>query len=249
MATPRALILRAPGTNCEAETHYALTRAGAEAEITHILRLRENPSRLNGYQILIIPGGFSYGDDVGAGAIFAGQLAHFLADALRAFRGRDTLILGICNGFQVLLRAGLLMPPDEDGPIASLALNTSGRYIDRWVGLRAAPGKCPFLKNVHSLELPIAHAEGRFVTRTDWELEGLKQAGQVVLTYVDNPNGSAGDVAGLCDVTGRVLGLMPHPERHLLAIHHPQWTRRGMAADDSGDGAAIFRNAVDYFAD
>lgn len=255
MATPRALILRAPGANCDGETQFAFERAGAAAERVHVNRLREDPSLLHRYQILVVPGGFTYGDDVAAGKILANQLAHFLAEELRRFRDAEKLILGVCNGFQVLLKAGLLLPPDDDGPLATLAANAHGRFEDRWIYLQPEPGRCPFLTGCERLHLPIAHGEGNFVCREPWILEGLQQSGQVVLRYVDadgkpgsfpvNPNGSQGDVAGLCDASGRVLGLMPHPERHVLPTQHPRWTRLGLAAE--GDGLRLFRNAVNYF--
>jgi len=256
MATPRALILRAPGANCDFETQFAFEQAGGSAERVHINRLREEPALLHRFQMLVIPGGFTYGDDVGAGKILAVQLSHFLSDAIRRFRSEEKLILGICNGFQAILKAGLLLPPDEDGPLATLALNESGKFEDRWIHLLVTPGKCPFLTGIERMYLPVAHAEGRFVCREEWLLRGLEQAGQVVLRFVaadgrppsypDNPNGSQGDVAGLCDLTGRVMGLMPHPERHVLPTQHPRWTRLGLAAE--GDGLQIFRNAVEYFA-
>ncbi len=255
MAKPRALILRSPGANCDVEAAFAFERAGAVAERVHINRLRESPNLLQDYQILVVPGGFSYGDDVAAGKILAMQLGHFLSDALRQFRDQEKLILGICNGFQALLKAGLIVPPDEDGPLATLTDNSSGKFEDRWVHLNAAPGKCPFLKDCERLHLPVAHGEGKLICRAPWILEGLQQAGQVVLRYVDergqpgvypiNPNGSQGDVAGLCDATGRVLGLMPHPERHVLPTQHPRWTSLGLA--EEGDGLRLFRNAVEYF--
>lgn len=255
MATPRALVLRAPGTNCDAETQFALERAGAFAERIHINRLREQPRQLHRYQILVIPGGFSYGDDVGAGKILANQLSVFLGDVLRRFRDAEKIILGICNGFQALLKAGLLVPPDEDGPVATLTHNASGQFEDRWVRLRAYPAKCPLLKGYDTLYIPVAHAEGRFICRENWILKGLEQTGQLVLrysspdggpvSYPDNPNGSQADVAGMCDTTGRVLGLMPHPERHILPTQHPQWTRLGLARE--ADGLRLFRNAVQLF--
>jgi phosphoribosylformylglycinamidine synthase len=255
MASPRALVLRAPGANCDVEAEFALQKAGARAERIHINRLRENPQLLDDFQILMVPGGFTYGDDVAAGKILSVQLSYFLGDTLRRFRDAEKLILGVCNGFQALLKAGLLLPPDEEGPLATLGLNTSGRLEDRWVYLRATPGKCPFLVDCDRLFLPIAHGEGRFICRQPWILKGLDQAGQIVLRYVDaegkpgpfpiNPNGSQDDVAGVCDASGRVLGLMPHPERHVLPEQHPRWTRLGLAQE--GDGLKIFRNAVNYF--
>lgn len=255
MAVPRVLVLRAPGANCDEETHYAFELAGAQPERVHINRLRENPELLHRFQILVVPGGFTYGDDVAAGKILANQLSVFLGETLRTFRDREKLILGICNGFQTLLKAGLLVPPDEDGPIATLAHNDSGMFGDRWVHLQAKPGRCVFLRGCERLHLPVAHGEGKFLCRKEWMLQGLDQAGQIVLKYVDaagkpgpfpvNPNGSQGDAAGLCDATGRVLGLMPHPERHVLPTQHPRWTREGLKQE--GDGLAIFRNAVAYF--
>ena len=245
MATPRVLILRAPGTNCDEEAAFAFERAGALVEKLHINALRESPSRLHRFQILVLPGGFSYGDDVAAGKILAARLQTFLADSLQEFRDSEKLILGICNGFQVLLKAGLILPPDEDGPVATLAHNDSGRFQDSWVDLAISPGKCPFLKGMTHMAVPIAHGEGKFVTRQDWMAKGLAESGQAVLRYVVNPNGSQEDIAGVCDASGRVLGLMPHPERHVLPTQHPQWTRRGLK--EEGEGMPLFRNAVQYF--
>lgn len=256
MPTVRVLVLRSPGTNCDHETQFAFEQVGGVVERLHINQLREQPTLLNRFQILVVPGGFSYGDDAGAGKILATQLAHFLGDALRQFRAKERLILGICNGFQAILKAGLIVPADEEGPVATLAHNTSGRYEDRWIHLQVTPGhRCPFLNGLERLHVPMAHGEGRFLVRSEWQLQGLAQAGQLVLRYVDaqgrrggypiNPNGSQDDVAGVCDATGRVLGLMPHPERHQFPTQHPQWTRLGLAAE--GEGLAIFRNAVKFF--
>lgn len=259
MAAPKVLILRAPGANCDLEAQFAFEQAGAVAERIHINRLRENPSLLHQFQILMVPGGFSFGDDVAAGKILANQLTAFLSDELRKFRDREKLILGVCNGFQAILKAGLLLPHDEDGPVATLAHNTQGKFEDRWIHLKAtANSKSPFLKGIDRLYLPIAHGEGNFICRKEWILQGLVQAGQVVLRYItadgkqpngfpDNPNGSQGDIAGICDATGLVMGLMPHPERHILPTQHPRWTREGLK--NEGDGLAIFRNAVEFFAD
>jgi phosphoribosylformylglycinamidine synthase len=248
MAVPKVLILRAPGANCDNELQFAFERAGAVAEKVHVNRLRENPGLLHHFQILAIPGGFTYGDDVAAGKILANQLSHFLADEIRKFRDAEKLILGVCNGFQALLKAGVLIPPDEDdGPLATLTNNDPPGFQDRWIRVKATPGNCPFLTGIEQMLVPIAHGEGRFVCRADWILKGLEQSGQVVLRYDGpNPNGSQGDVAGITDATGRALGLMPHPERHVLPTQHPQWTRRGLA--EEGDGMKLFRNAVEYFA-
>jgi phosphoribosylformylglycinamidine synthase I len=255
MATPRILILRAPGANCDVETQFAFEQAGGSAERIHINRLREHPALLHRFQILVIPGGFTYGDDAGAGKILAIQLAHFLGDALRRFRNQEKLILGICNGFQAILKAGLLLLPDEEGPLATLTHNDSGKFEDRWIHLQAYPAKCPFLTGIERMHLPVAHGEGRFICREEWYLKGLEESGLVVLRYVtedgrpavypENPNGSQAGVAGICDATGHVLGLMPHPERHVLPTQHPHWTRNGLAPE--GDGLQLFRNAVQFF--
>jgi phosphoribosylformylglycinamidine synthase len=261
MPEVRVLILRAPGANCDGEAQFAFEQAGARADRVHVNRLREHPALLHEYQVLCIPGGFTYGDDVAAGKILAVQLRSFFSDALQQFRDAGKLILGICNGFQVLLKAGLLVPPKEGsggtGHVpATLAHNTHGRFEDRWVRLKATPGICPFLNGYDCFDVPIAHGEGRFVCEDDATFAALGASGQFVLRYVDaegkpgpfpvNPNGSQGDVAGVRDSTGRVLGLMPHPERHVLPTQHPQWTRRGLAAE--GDGLRLFKNAVRYLA-
>jgi phosphoribosylformylglycinamidine synthase len=259
MPPPRVLILRAPGTNCDEETAFAFEQAGAAAERVHINRLLESPGLARQFQILCIPGGFSYGDDVAAGRILANQIQHHLADALRQFHQEGKLILGICNGFQVLIKSGLLLEPDPAlGPPATLTWNDSGRYEDRWVRLGVEGSKCVFLRGIEELYLPVAHAEGKFVARDGESLKRLGRDGQLVLCYrrlhgdedgpvpyPDNPNGSMGNVAGVCDPTGRVFGLMPHPERHIDPTHHPRWTRGEGRLP--GDGLAVFRNAVEYF--
>lgn len=253
MASPRALILRAPGTNCDEETAAAWEKAGAVVETWHIGRVFESPESLHDFGALTIPGGFSYGDDLGAGRILAIQL-DALGDVLARFRDRGGLILGVCNGFQVLVRAGLL-PGGEVGP-ATLARNESGHFEGRWTRLAPDPNRraCPFVDGLEGvLEMPAAHGEGRFLTSTPGDLALLEAAGQVVLRYVDekdqptqeypaNPNGSPGAVAGLCDPTGRIFGLMPHPERFIEPVQHPRWTREGLRTE--GDGLRIFRNAV-----
>lgn len=253
MARPRAIVLRAPGTNCDEETKAAWDRAGAVAETWHIARLLESPGALDGFQILTIPGGFSYGDDLGAGRIFATRLGTVLDVALRRFHERGGLILGICNGFQVLIRAGLL--PGGSIPGAStLTHNDSGHFESRWVRMMPRPGLSPFVTAADPIELPVAHGEGKFLLAEPSALEALEAGGQVVLRYVDetgrptltypfNPNGSPGAVAGVCDPTGRIFGLMPHPERFVEPIHHPRWTRLGL--DREPDGLRIFRDAVE----
>jgi phosphoribosylformylglycinamidine synthase subunit PurQ / glutaminase len=271
MPQPRVLVLRAPGANCDVETQFAFEQAGGVAERVHVNRLLEAPRLLDGYQILCVPGGFSYGDDLGAGRILAVQIQTHLRDALADFVAQGKLVLGICNGFQVLLKSGLLLPPDETGPVATLAWNESGRFQDRWVRLRctatSSGSPCVFFRGIERLYLPVAHAEGRFITRDAAVLQRLEAACQLPLRYAplngecsrvgssgaehlpfpDNPNGSQADIAGVCDATGRVCGLMPHPERHIDPTQHPRWTRlKELPA--AGDGLAVFRNGVEFFA-
>ena len=240
----RVLILRAPGTNCDQETAYAFQLAGAKStEIVHLNQIFEKPEMLQRSEILCIPGGFSFGDDIGAGKIFAAKIWHSLYEPLQTFRDAGKLILGICNGFQVLLKSGLLGDPGK----MTLTWNTPPRYTDRWVQLKTDPSQCVFLRGIESLYLPIAHAEGRFVTQTPEDLSELQEKQQLPLCYVsgDNPNGSVGNVAGACDESGRVFGLMPHPERYVDLVQHPRWTRLG-ACPSEGDGLMLFRNAIQY---
>ena len=245
---PHVLILRAPGTNCDAETAFTFERAGATTETLHINRLLEDPALFQSFQILCIPGGFSYGDDLGAGRILGNQIQHHLADAILRFKTDGKLILGICNGFQVLMKSPVLLDHDAaKGPAATLTLNDCGRYQDRWVQLETRGSHSVFLNGIEQMYLPVAHAEGKFIARDEQVLRDLDAAGQLVLRYTreDNPNGSMADVAGVCDSTGRVLGLMPHPERHIDPTQHPRWTRG--EAGPVGDGLKIFQNAVAYF--
>lgn len=259
MARPKVLVLRAPGTNCDVETAYAFELVGGDASRVHVNQLIEQPELLEAVQIFCLPGGFSYGDDIASGRVLGNQLRLKLADTLLGFRDRGGLVLGICNGFQVLMKTGLLDIDDDQGPQASLAWNDSGHYEARWVHLAAAPGNCVFLAGLQQLELPVAHAEGKFVVRDQQVLNQLDAQGRLVLRYRSptqeetegevaypaNPNGSQGNVAGICDQTGRVLGLMPHPERFVRGDQHPQWTRRPPA--ERGEGLAIFENGVNFF--
>lgn len=269
MATPRICVLRAPGTNCDVETAHAFELAGGNAERVHLFRLLEQPSRLSDFQILCIPGGFSYGDDVGAGVVFGSQLRDHLREEVGEFLQADTLVLGICNGFQTLLKSGILPggdAPDRPGlssdSQATLTWNENGKYTALWVTVRVASEKNVFLRGLERFELPVAHAEGRVAVKDRAILERWSENGQIALCYAHpteaspaesadllpyphNPNGSVANIAGLGDASGRVLGLMPHPERFLFATHHPQWTRRQMTGE--GTGLTLFRNAVDYF--
>jgi phosphoribosylformylglycinamidine synthase subunit PurQ / glutaminase len=259
MATPRALVLRAPGTNCDRETAFAFEKAGARAAALHVNQLLERPALVRDYQILCLPGGFSYGDDISAGRILANQIRHHLVDTLAEFKAAGKLILGVCNGFQILIKSGLLLPDRADEPIATLAANQSGKFEDRWVHLVTLGDKCVFLRGIERMYLPVAHGEGQFIARDEATLNALEGAGQLCLRYAAddgdavnvpyplNPAGAQRNVAGVCDDTGRVLGLMPHPERHIDPTHHPRWTRRD-TQPEQGDGLKMFQNAVEFFA-
>lgn len=255
----KALVLRAAGINCDLETECALRLAGADANRAHINRLIAAPNTLDEYQILVLPGGFSYGDDVAAGKILANQIIHNLADALHKFIDDGKLVLGICNGFQTLVKTGIL-PGDGTEVLkpgsqsVTITDNDTGRFEDRWVYLEPAADRCVFIDKGRRIYLPVAHAEGKVTVRDDATLQRLKDAGHIAFRYVDdqgrpgqfpvNPNGSVDGIAGLADSTGRVLGLMPHPERFIYPTHHPRWTRRETT---EADGLGIFKNAVKFF--
>ena len=253
-----ALVLRTAGTNCERETALALERAGARADTLHLDRLIKDPARFDEYAILVLPGGFSYGDDVAAGRVFGQELRHFLGRSLSAFVGRGGFVLGVCNGFQALVDTGLLEGPGRGGPERSIALsaNPSGHYECRWVTLRSERSKCPWLEPGTLWPVPVAHGEGCLVFEDFATLERLSANGQVALRYVrpdgapasypELPNGSTDAIAGLCDTTGRVLGLMPHPERNLTPWNHPRWTR--MSPREEGEGLAFYRRMVEVAA-
>ncbi|HOB76599.1 MAG TPA: phosphoribosylformylglycinamidine synthase I [Phycisphaerae bacterium] len=260
MNRPKVLVLRTAGTNCDQETVYAWELAGAEPERIHVRELIESPSILDRFAILTIPGGFSYGDDISAGKILAMQLIHHLAEPLRRFVDSGRLVLGICNGFQVLVKAGLLpgFAPDGQssatepaGQTVTLTNNDSARFEARWVYLRSSARPNAFLPDERILALPVAHGEGKLVAANDEVRRRLHSGGHIALTYCDaqgrpgpypiNPNGSHDDIAGLVDATGRILGLMPHPERHVDPRQHPEWTSR---QTDEADGRIIFQTAV-----
>jgi len=264
MAQPRVLILRAPGTNCDGETAFAFERAGGRTERLHVNRLLDSPRLLADFQILCLPGGFSYGDDIAAGRILGNQIRHHLSDCLQEFKAQNKLILGICNGFQILIKSGVLLPLGADAAApATLTWNDSGKFEDRWVPLHVTGSKSVFFAGLDTMYLPVAHAEGKFVTNSPAMFQSLQSNGQLVLRYgggqatsaapsvaaqvpyPDNPNGSLGDVAGICDETGRICGLMPHPERHIDPTQHPRWTRGPLPA--AGEGLGVFLNAVRYF--
>ena len=256
MTTPKVLILRTAGTNCDYETRYAFEKAGAKVDAVHINILLANKKLLEDYQILTLPGGFTYGDDVSAGKILANQIKYNLEEDITTFIREKKLILGICNGFQTLTKAGLLPAIDKQHQEATLTFNDSNKFEDRWVYLKVCSTKSIFVKDgeISKIYLPIAHGEGKFVTQDESILNKITINHQVVFKYVNeqgeetgypwNPNGSIQNIAGICDPTGQILGMMPHPERHLEPTQHPRWTRNGLK--EFGDGFLIFRNAVDY---
>jgi len=257
MGKVSVLILRTAGTNCDYETRFAFDQVGARTSLEHINQLIRGKVRLKDFEILAIPGGFTYGDDIAAGKILANELKYKLKKDIEKFVKDGKLAIGICNGFQVLVKAGLL--PALDGKrdqVVTLTSNDSNRFEDRWVYLKTnRKSKCVYTKGLSStIYLPVAHAEGKFVPKGRGTLRKLKENRQIVFTYVDqegeptdypgNPNGSVEGIAGICDPTGRIFGLMPHPERHCHPAQHPRWTREGLKKE--GDGLAIFRNAVQF---
>jgi phosphoribosylformylglycinamidine synthase I len=251
----KAVVLRAAGINCDVETVYALEMAGAETQALHINRIIEDKTLLKQFHILVFPGGFSYGDDVAAGKILANQVMHHLSEPVQKFIDDGKLVLGICNGFQVLVKVGIL-PGNETGqkqPV-TITYNDSGKFEDRWVYLAPQTKRCVFVNAGRQIYLPIAHGEGKVVTKDTASIDKLKSDGYIAFKYVDqngkeggypiNPNGSVDSIAGLTDSTGRVLGLMPHPERHVRHTQHPQWSR--LENKGEADGMTIFTNAVKY---
>ena len=263
MAQVKVLVLRTAGTNCDMETCHAFSLAGAVTERVHVNRLIEQPNLLADFQVLALPGGFSYGDDIAAGKILANQLIHHFREQVQQFITADKLVIGICNGFQVLVKAGLLgglnnssSGADQDATLqqATITYNDSGKFEDRWVYLAAGTDKCVFVNPGQRIYLPVAHGEGKVCFTDEHLKQQVIEAGQVAYRYVDgegnigaypvNPNGSTDHIAGLCDSTGRVLGLMPHPERFVHKTHHPRWTRETI---DQPDGLSLFINAVNYF--
>ncbi|MFA6046316.1 MAG: phosphoribosylformylglycinamidine synthase subunit PurQ [Phycisphaerales bacterium] len=263
----KALVIRAPGTNCDAEMCRAFAMAGAGVSLVHLDEVIAAPDIIEQHELFGFPGGFSYGDDVASGRIFAMKAREALYPHLRQAIARGGLVIGACNGFQVLVQIGLLPGPgagdewpEDAAPVqvASLTDNQDARFCDRWVGVKYEPGSvCVWTQGIAARlpadvglaaavsQLPVAHGEGRFVT-SDETLAAMEKSGQIALRYTDNYNGSMGSVAGICDASGRVFGLMPHPERFLDWTRHPFWTRLD-AASRKGvtPGLTIFRNAVE----
>ena len=254
----RVLVLYGYGINCDFETRHGFELAGALAERVHFNELIAGEKSLQDYQILALPGGFSFGDDIGAGKVLAVKFKYHLKESLQNFIGKGNLVIGICNGFQVLVKLGLLpgIGGNYDSQLTTLSFNDSGRFEDRWVYLKAPDSCSPFTKGLERLYLPVRHGEGKFLVKDRAVLKSLHKNRQVVLRYVDekgrdlpgypwNPNGSVDDIAGICDETGRVFGLMPHPEGYLYRTNHPAWTREELPRE--GLGLHIFKNAVNYF--
>ena len=239
----KALVIRTAGTNTDVETVVACERAGFKTDLLHVNRMVEKPDQFREYDCFIVPGGFSYGDDLGSGRVFANELRLRLLDPIREFVRAGKMVLGICNGFQVLVKSGLLPDPLVDGPpTVTLTFNDVGRFQDRWIRLRSVSAKCAWIGLGATLETAVTHGEGKFVAPAA-TIDRLEAAGQVVLKYVDgNPNGSLRDIAGICDPTGRVLGLMPHPEKHLDPTNHPRWSRGG---ERPALGLTLFRAAFE----
>ena len=258
----KVIILRTAGTNCDRETAFAFESVGAKVDLVHIHKLLTHQVHLADYHILTIPGGFTYGDDIESGRLLANELSRLLGRELNQFIHDQKLILGICNGFQVLVKSGLLPYPLEQGAggedfqqQATLMNNDSGRFEDRWTYLKVE-NQGVWLEGLGEIVyFPVAHGEGKFIPRGAQVLQRLKDNRQIALRYCtaqggrprypDNPNGSVEDIAGITDKTGRILGLMPHPERHFLFTQHPFWTRLRNNGR-FGQGVKIFENGVLY---
>jgi phosphoribosylformylglycinamidine synthase len=252
MAKVRTLIIRAPGTNCDAETAYAFEQTGASVSLIHVNQLIRHEEPLSSYQILVVPGGFTYGDDISAGKVLANEIRFKLGEDIRSFVNQGGLVLGICNGLQALIKAGIL-PGKNNGkePKVTLAANDSGRFECRWVYLKVnKESPCLFTQGIDRLYLPVANGEGKVVTSgealadSNIVLRYTDEDGNLNAGYPHNPSGSVSDIAGICDSSGRIFALMPHPERHLRGTQHPRWTREG--AREHGDGFQIFLNAVKW---
>jgi len=273
MKTVKALVLTGYGLNCDYETDFSLRMAGADTDRVHTNELIPPGERgakvsLDNYHIMVLGGGFSWADDHGAGVIMAARLRYNMGEEIEEFIRAGKLIIGICNGFQALVNLGFL--PGFDGDYRSrkvaLTYNDSGNFVDTWVRLKTREGTiCAFTKGISSLDLPVRHGEGKFYAEKG-TIDRLIEKNQVVIQYADqegnsaqgrwpfNPNGSLCDIAGICDPTGRIFGLMPHPEAYNHYTNHPDWVMRreelarmgkGIGREE-GEGVTIFRNAVEY---
>jgi len=251
----KALVLSGYGINCENETKYSIEKVGGEAEILHVNELIDSPHLLENFNFFVLPGGFSFGDDIGSGKVLANKLHYKLKDKVKQFIEDGKLVLGICNGFQVLAKLGILPMPDFTQRV-TLTYNESGRFEDRWVFLKTnRKSPCIFTKSIEYMMLPVRHGEGRFVLNSDSIFEDLTSNNLHVLQYMGpggklsgypyNPNGSVFNIAGICDGTGRIFGLMPHPEGFNIPENNPYWTSEKIKEPQ---GLKIFKNAVDYLA-
>jgi phosphoribosylformylglycinamidine synthase subunit PurQ / glutaminase len=252
---PKAAVLKTEGTNCDDEAIFALNLAGANANLVHVNDLREKKENLKEYQILIFPGGFAYGDDVASGKILAVEVTSFLSEELQRFVNRkSTLTLGICNGFQVLVRTGLLPFGNMGKMDATLTNNDSGHFECRWTDIKTEKSKCVFLQGEYGIRhVAVNHGEGKFFTN-DKVLKKVEDQDLVVFRYVDsagsptqqypqNPNGALHAIAGVTDPTGRILGLMPHPEKFVLTTQYPNWRREKI---EKPHGTFIFEEMVNF---
>ncbi len=245
--TVKTCIITGFGINSDKDLADAFRLSGSEAELLHINDLIANPEHLKDFHILGFPGGFSFGDHLGSGLVFAHMFKKSLKAEVQRFVDDGKLIIGICNGFQVLVKMGVLPNIGGDwNPEVTLVHNESGKFIDNWVKMDVNPGSsCVWLKGIESIELPIRHGEGRFITDSPDVLSYITENNLDVLKYSGwNPNGSVEDIAGITDKTGRILGLMPHPEAFIHPENHPLWTRKNI---DRGFGLDIIKNGVDYF--
>ncbi len=244
---PKIIILSGYGLNCEEETQFAFNSVGGVADIVHLNDLIAKPEMLEGYDIMAFPGGFSFGDDTGSGKAYANKFKNHLSKELEEFLSRDTLVIGICNGFQIITCLGILP--------GGLTHNKNGKYLDRWVDMEVK-GNSPWLKGIKKLSVPIAHGEGHYVIGKK-EYEKMKKNKEIALVYIKgeickfqnlekNPNGSDYDIAGVSAYNGRVFGLMPHPERGMFAHQSPLW-QQNKKGKEEGEGLQIFINAVNYF--
>jgi phosphoribosylformylglycinamidine synthase I len=251
MAKVKTLMLRAPGTNCDFETQVAFEQAGAEVDSALVTELFRKEKRLDDYQILVSPGGFTYGDDISAGKILANEIKLKLGDDIRRFVDDGRLVMGVCNGFQVLVKAGILPGLGGQSTPVTLTSNDSGKFECRWIYLKVNESSpCIFTRGIKSMYLPIAHGEGKLVAmpdvidKLDVVVQYVDEKGNTQAGYPHNPNGSLNDIAGICDSTGRIFALMPHPERFIRWTQHPRWTRE--APRKTGDGLQVFINAVNW---
>lgn len=247
---PKALVLHANGINRDHDVSQAIHAAGGEAEILHLNQLLAQKTNWLDYQMLVLPGGFAYADALGAGRMMAIALGSYFSDQIQEFVGRGRPVIGICNGFQALVKAGIL-PGGEVR--ATLTFNTSGHFECRWVRLAAPASRCLWTAGLEDgIDCPVAHGEGRFVTQETGGIDRLFEQGQVALLYADgqgqpvdeaypaNPNGSARGIAGVCNAAGNVLGLMPHPENHIHNQQYPHWT----SGEQGRLGLTLFQNGV-----